>query len=217
MSHPAPSPAPASNSPTGDPPTGTEGKREPLFVRLIAWLHRIAESGWSRTAVLGWGVLNGSVVPGPSDAVLVPLGLADCRRIFDLMWWAIAGSVVGGLVAYGIGAFAFKEVGEPLLAWLNVSAQQVEELRGWFNERGWIAVVIGSLPMASPKLASIAAGLFGVPVLHFTLAILGVRTARFLLVAILLRYAGSAFARWFERRIGHPIAAPSPAASKPGR
>ncbi|HJR62990.1 MAG TPA: VTT domain-containing protein [Gemmatimonadaceae bacterium] len=210
MSHPASSPPPA-------PDGSAAAARDPLLVRLIASLHRIAESGWSRTAVLGWGVLNGSVVPGPSDAVLVPLGLADPRRIFDLMWWAIAGSVIGGLVAFGIGAFAFDQIGEPLLAWLDVSRDKVEGLRDWFEQRGWIAVVLGSLPMASPKLASIAAGLFGVPVLHFTLAILGVRTARFLLVAILLRYAGSAFARWLERRIGHPIAAPPVPRSKPAR
>jgi membrane protein YqaA with SNARE-associated domain len=210
MSHPVPSPAPV-------PGGHASPTRDPLFARLIAWLYRIAESGWSRTAVFGWGVLNGSVVPGPSDAVLVPLGLADPRRIFHLMWWAIAGAVVGGLVAFGIGAFAFDQLGEPLLAWLGVSRDKVEELRGWFEERGWIAVVLGSLPMASPKLASIAAGLFGVPVLQFILAILGVRTARFLLVAILLRFAGSAFARWLERRIGHPIAMPPAAGSKPAR
>ncbi|MGH7720111.1 MAG: YqaA family protein [Gemmatimonadaceae bacterium] len=184
-----------------------DARRDPLFARLIAWLHRIAESGWSRTAAFGWGILNGSVVPGPSDAVIVPLGLADPRRIFDLVTWAIAGSVAGGLIAYGIGAFAFNEVGGPLLGWLGIDEREVRGLRQWFDERGWIAVVIGSLPFGSPKLASIAAGLFGVPVLQFTLAILAVRTARFLLVAVLLRYAGSAFARWFERRLGHPIAA----------
>src|SRR5688500_8771980 len=74
------------------PGTGNRLKR--AIVHLYAALHRWGESGWAGSAVGGWGVLQGSVVPGPSDAVLIPLGLADPRRALTLAAWATAGATV---------------------------------------------------------------------------------------------------------------------------
>src|SRR5688500_20349897 len=83
------------------PATGNRLKR--AIVHLYAALHRWGESGWAGSAVGGWGVLQGSVVPGPSDALLVPLGLADPRRGLVLAGWATAGATIGGLIAHAIG------------------------------------------------------------------------------------------------------------------
>src|SRR5918999_190520 len=96
-------------------------------VRVLAWLHRLAEAGWAATAVGTWGFLQASVVPGPVDGVLVPLGLADPRRAWRFAWSALVGSTLGALVAYAIGALAFETVGRALLGWLGVSAQEIEQ------------------------------------------------------------------------------------------
>ena len=170
-------------------------------------LYRWAESGWSRSAVGTWSFLQSSVVPGPSDALLVPLGLADPRRAFDLAVWAIIGSVFGGLLAYGIGALAFDQLGAPVLAFMGVGDQALERFSSAFAERGWELVVIGMLPLLSAKAICIAAGAFGVPLAEFTLAIFATRTVRFFVTAALLRYAGTGIARWIERRFGKRVQA----------
>src|SRR5688572_20302375 len=80
-------------------------------VRALAWLHRLAEAGWATTAIGGWAFLQASVVPGPVDGVLVPLGLADPKRAWRFAGAALFGSTLGALVAYTIGAVAFESVG----------------------------------------------------------------------------------------------------------
>src|SRR5919202_3197854 len=196
---PAPSPTPGPNRTPG---TRRASRR---IARLLEILHDWAESGWSRSAIATWGVLNGSVVPGPSDAVFAPLGLTDPRRVYEFAWWAIGGAVAGALIAYAIGALAFDSLGRPILGWLGFGPSDLESTRALFARRGLLVVVIGALPFVSPKLFSIAAGAFGVPLWQFALAIFGVRLVRALILATLIRYAGTEVTKWVERRIGHQL------------
>lgn len=172
---------------------------------IITTLHRWAESGWSRSAVFTWAFVNGAVVPGPSDALLVPLGLADPGRAYALAWWTTVGSVLGGLVAYAIGALAFTQIGVPLLGFLGVTPHGLERMHALFAAKGWMVVVLGSLPLASPKIVSIAAGGFGVPLPDFVLALAGVRLVRFMVEATIVRFAGSHALRWVERKLGRRL------------
>src|ERR671933_1764796 len=98
-----PLPAPAADRATVRP--SHRGWRRVL--RLVTTLHDWAESGWSRSATAAWGALQGSVVPGPADGLLIPLGLADPRRAYTLAIWALVGSCVGATGAYLLGAHAF--------------------------------------------------------------------------------------------------------------
>ena len=84
-------------------------------------LYRWAESGWSRTAVFIWGVLQGAVVPGPADGLVIPLTIADPRRAYKLAVSAMVGSIIGGIGAWYIGSHLFAEVGTMVLGWLGMT------------------------------------------------------------------------------------------------
>src|SRR5918992_3950124 len=109
--------------------TQSGGRVSSGAIRALAQLHRLAEAGWAATAVGTWAFLQASVVPGPVDGVLVPLGLADPRRAWRFAWSALAGSTLGALVAYTVGALAFETVGRSLLAWLGVAQLEAEQFR----------------------------------------------------------------------------------------
>ena len=164
--------------------------------RLLGVLHRWAESGWSGPAVGTWGVLQGSVVPGPTDTLLVPLGVADPPRVWRLALWALAGATAGGLAAYAIGALAFDELGRPLLSLMGVGPADLSHSAELFADKGWMLVVLSSFSPISTKLACIAAGAFGVPFGEFALAIAGGRAIRFAAVALVVRFAGEKLLDW---------------------
>ncbi len=176
-----------------------------LVARLLDRLNELAASGWSGTAALLWGGLQSSVVPGPSDAVLIPLGLAEPKRAIPLALWTIVGSVVGALVAYGIGAVAFESVGLPLLTGLGITHAQLARLDTLFAEHAWLVVALGSLPLFSSKATAIVAGALGMRLDEFVLVTLVVRGSRFFAEGLVLRFAGD----WARRRIARraPIAA----------
>ena len=185
------------------PAPGNRVKR--AIIHLYAALHRWGESGWAGTAVGGWGVLQGSVVPGPSDAVLIPLGLADPRRALTLAAWATAGATVGGLIAYAIGAQLLSGVDNSIVAWLGISPESWESRRAQFEDRGWILVALSTISPLSTKVVCFGAGAFGVPAGEFFLALLVGRGARFLAVGLMLRFAGKGVRRAFERWLGRPV------------
>ncbi len=185
------------------PAPGNRVKR--TIVRLYAALHRWGESGWSGSAVGGWGVLQGSVVPGPSDALLIPLGLADPRRALTLAAWATAGATIGGLIAYAIGAQLLGGVDNTLVDWLGISAESWQSRRALFEEKGWILVALSAISPLSTKVVCLGAGAFGIPVGEFFFALLAGRGARFLAVGLMLRFAGKGVRRVFERWLGRPV------------
>jgi membrane protein YqaA with SNARE-associated domain len=179
--------------------------RRSLALRLLAATHRIAEAGWSTTAVGGWSFAQGSAVPGPVDSVIIPLALADPPRAWRFAVAATLGSLAGAIVAYAVGYYAFDNVGLPLLHMLGVSLEDVENARGAFRDRGWMMVALSTVTPLSGKLVSIGAGTFGVPFPQFVL-IMGVgRAVRFFTVAAVCRFAGDRVERWVERRYGKTL------------
>jgi membrane protein YqaA with SNARE-associated domain len=175
------------------------------LVALLARLHRWAESGHAGSAVCTWNALQGSVVPGPSEGLLVPLGIADPPRAPALALWAALGATAGGFAAYAIGAYAFDAVGRPLVSLFGVSDARWASLEGLFLRHGAMLVLLSTLSPLSTKFVCIGAGTFGVPFLPFALALGAGRLGRFGLVGLLLRFAGARVLGWLERRIGRPI------------
>jgi membrane protein YqaA with SNARE-associated domain len=174
-------------------------------VRALAALHRLAEAGWAATAVAAWALLQGSVVPGPVDGVIVPLGLADPRRVWQFAWSALVGSTLGALVAYTIGAVAFEGVGRTVLGWLGVGTPEIEQVRGMFQEKGIWLVLLSTVTPLSTKFVAIAAGAFGIPVIPFLGAIAAGRALRYSVVAVVVRYFGDRTERFVESRYGQTL------------
>jgi membrane protein YqaA with SNARE-associated domain len=174
-------------------------------VRALAWLHRLAEAGWSATAVGAWAFLQASVVPGPVDGVLVPLGLADPRRAWRFAWSALVGATLGGIIAYTIGTLAFESVGRAILGWLGIATSDVEQFRAMFKEKGLWLVLVSTLTPLSAKIVAIAAGAFGVPLLPFVTTIVLGRALRFGVIAAVVRYFGDRVELYIERRYGRTL------------
>jgi membrane protein YqaA with SNARE-associated domain len=187
-------------APVGDrrePRTGNRVRR--FFLNLLDRLHEWAEAGWAPHATMAWGTMQGSIVPGPSDALIVPLGIADPRVVFRLAIFATAGATLGGVIAWLIGAHAFEELGRPILHLLGIGDAMILRSEGLFDRRGWLIVLLATVTPIPSKLVCIAAGAFGVPFLPFVLALGFGRGARFAAIAIAVRFAGERIERWKRR------------------
>src|SRR5919108_4499614 len=167
--------------------------------RVLAKLHHWAESGWAGPATAGWTYAQGAALPGPADALLVPFGLADPRRVYRLALWALMGSTLGGITAYLAGAFAFQELVAPALRLFGVDPAELVAVRALVLRYGWMFVVVSSVSPFPSKLVSVSAGAFGIPFPLFALALGLGRAARFLTIAVLIHLAGERIARWWRR------------------
>jgi membrane protein YqaA with SNARE-associated domain len=177
------------------------------LIHVVAVLHRWAESGRVRSATATWGFAQSAIVPGPDWALLIPLGLADPKRVFLLALWTTIGSFFGALAAYSIGVFAFERVGIPLLSLVGIGTDSIQNAHEMFAEHALLVVLAGAMGLAPSKVISMTAGGFGVPLLPFAFVILVGRGARFFIVAAIIRFAGSRLVAWIERWVGRPLAA----------
>jgi membrane protein YqaA with SNARE-associated domain len=171
-----------------------------MLSRVIAALHRWAESGWSGTATATWEVLQGSVVPGPSGAVFAPLAVADPPRAPRLAAWGALGSILGGCIAYLIGVTAFDGFGHAILSMLGVSQATLASSESMFERHGWLLVFTSTISPLSTKIVCIAAGGFGLPFASFLPALVVGRAIRFAALTVILRFAGERLQRRLAAR-----------------
>jgi len=116
-----------------------------MLLRLVAALHRWAETGWAEAATATWELLQSSVLPGPSGVVFAPLVVADPPRAPRLAVWAFVGAALGGCIAYFIGAHAFDALGRPMLSALGVGEARIAASEAAFARHGWLLVFLSTV------------------------------------------------------------------------
>jgi membrane protein YqaA with SNARE-associated domain len=142
-----------------------------------------------------------SFFPLPPDVLLVPMMLAERRRVFWYATVATATSVVGGYLGYAIGYYAFGSVGEWIIQTLS-SQKAFDSLHAWFDDYGFWAIVLKGLTPIPFKLVTIFAGFLHFNLLSFTVAAIIARGLRFYAEAALLYAMGERGRTFIEERLG---------------
>ncbi|MDC1114127.1 DedA family protein [Methylophilaceae bacterium] len=133
-------------------------------------------------------VAESSFFPIPPDVMLLPMCLAQPNRVWRLAGIATIGSVLGGVIGYAIGAYAFGFI-EPVLADSGYMNSYLHAVR-WFEEWGFWAIFVAGFSPIPYKVFTIAGGAMGMALLPFVVASFIGRGARFYLLALLIRFFG---------------------------
>lgn len=148
---------------------------------------------WSRHPRAPWflggmSFAESSFFPIPPDVMLAPMSLAQPKRALFFATVTTLASVLGGILGYLIGSFAFDAI-EP---WLLESSYHDKYLlaRSWFDEWGWLAIFIAGFSPIPYKVFTITAGAISMAFLPFVLASFVGRGTRFYLVALLMAWGG---------------------------
>jgi membrane protein YqaA with SNARE-associated domain len=156
-----------------------------LYTRAMRW----AAHPHARYYLGGLSFAESSFFPVPPDVMLAPMTLAKPADAWRLAALTTLTSVLGGLLGYGIGMFAFELV-EPLIRSAGYWEGYIE-VHAWFERWGFWAVFVAGFSPVPYKLFTIGAGVIAMPLLPFMLASLISRGARFFLVAGLVRAGGA--------------------------
>lgn len=176
---------------------------KPLYERALRWsMHPRAEP---LLAVLSF--FEAIVFPVMPEVMLGPMVLAQPRRWARLATVSLVFSVLGALVGYALGHYAFEWM-RPLfesLGWMEGIDRQVSELSEIAKRSPWSAfwvLVIGGLLPIPLKFFTWASGIVGVPLLPFVASMIVGRGKRVYLLAGVIRLAGpraeAALHRWIE-------------------
>ncbi|MBS0383577.1 MAG: DedA family protein [Proteobacteria bacterium] len=163
----------------------------PLYEKAMEWASKPRADLW----LAGLSFVEAFIFPVAPEIMLAPMTLAKPRR-----WWQFASlslffSLLGSLVGYALGHYAFDAL-KPLLAqigWLPHLESLVQTLGVDAQEHPWRAfwllVAAGFVPIPM-KVASWACGIVGMPILPFLGGIAVGRGKRVFLVAGVIRLGG---------------------------
>ena len=154
--------------------------RPGIHRRLYDWVMSWAESRHGTPALFALAFAESSFFPIPPDVLLIALGVALPARAY---WYAAVctvGSVLGGVLGYLIGWGLWHAVAELFFAYVPGFKPEVfARVQGYYDEWGFVAVMIAGFTPIPYKVFTIASGVFGMNVPLFVLASILSRGARF--------------------------------------
>jgi membrane protein YqaA with SNARE-associated domain len=165
----------------------------PLYTRAMSWA-RHPHAPWY---LGGLSFAESSFFPIPPDVMLAPMSLAHPHKAWGYALLTTLASVLGGVLGYFIGLYAFDLV-EPLLHQANYYEKYLH-VREWFDEWGVWAIFIAGFSPIPYKLFTISAGVISMAFLPFVIASAIGRGARFFLVAGLMAWGGPAMEQKLHR------------------
>lgn len=159
----------------------------------------------SRHAEKALGVISfteSSVFPVPADVLFLPMCLARPERALRYAAIATVTSVLGGILGWAIGMWAFDALARPLLELYGKEAA-FEALK---SQTGTLAIltmlVTSGLSHIPPmKVVTILSGVVAFDLKLFILSAIVARGGRFFVLAFLLRRYGPKITAFLETRL----------------
>lgn len=155
-----------------------------VFDRVMRWSgHRHAPR-----YLAGLSFAESSFFPVPPDVMLAPMAMARPERAAGYALLTTVASVLGGILGYVIGLFAFELI-EPVLHEAGYWEAYLHA-KDWFDRWGFWAVFLAGFSPIPYKVFTISAGVGHMAFLPFVLASFVGRGMRFFLVAMLMAWGG---------------------------
>lgn len=172
-----------------------------MLRRLYDWTMDLAARPYALWALFAVAFVESSFFPIPPDVLIIPMVLAARPEWFRIALVATAGSVLGALLGYWIGAAFMDTLGNQILAAYGKEGD-FADLAARFDEMGVWAVLIAGLTPFPFKVITIFSGAVQLNLAVFVMACIVSRAARFLIVAWLLWRFGAPIRDFIERRLG---------------
>jgi membrane protein YqaA with SNARE-associated domain len=158
---------------------------ETCYELCLKWSqHRHAEK-----YLAGLSCSESMFFPIPPDVMLAPMALSQPQKAWRFALVTTVASVVGGILGYLLGYFAFESFIQPVVVEMGYQ-DKLTQAALWFKEYGvWVVFLAGFSPIPY-KVFTISAGFLHMALIPFIIASTIGRGMRFFLVAALMKYGG---------------------------
>jgi membrane protein YqaA with SNARE-associated domain len=176
--------------------------------KLYDWVLGWGDSRYALPALFLLAFAEASFFPIPPDALLIGLCMGAYRKWYRFAVICSVGSILGGILGYLIGHYAFELIGGKMIDLTaslagTDSNELLNQARYWFNEKElwgmrvgpWAVGIAGFTPIPY-KVFTIAAGFFEMTFIPFLVASAISRSLRFFVVAGLI---GLLYKRYGDR------------------
>lgn len=174
-----------------------------MLTKLYKWLLSWAERPGAVPVLGAVSFAESSIFPIPPDPLLMALCLGKPSRSYYYALITSVSSILGGMLGYLIGYFLWTQLGGWFFAHVpGVTEAGFERIGQAYHSYDFWAVFAAGFSPIPYKLFTLAGGVFKINFLVFVLASAISRSARFFLVAFLLKKYGPSMQGFIERNLG---------------
>ena len=175
--------------------------------RLYDWILHWAETRYGVPALFLLALAESSFFPIPPDVLLIPLALGARSKAVRFALVCSVASIMGGIAGYGIGYFSWWSGAETYSAvalfFFNhipgFTEQVFLNIQEKYEIYNFLIVFTAGFTPIPFKIITISAGAFSVNFPMFLLASTVSRSARFFLVALLIRQFGEPITAFIDK------------------
>ena len=171
----------------------------------ISWVRQIYDRSllWVQTPYGVWALFfiamaESSFFPIPPDVFLMVLCIAIPPKSFRYAAICAVGSVLGGVIGYGLGMGFMDTIGVKIIALYGLQ-DKYEVVQNLYQQHDALALAAAGFTPLPYKLFTITAGAFKINFGTFILVSLLSRSARFFLVAAFIYKFGAPVRHFIER------------------
>ncbi len=170
---------------------------------IYDWTLRQAEKPYVGWIIFLMAMIEPCLLPTPPDVLLVPAIIARREKAWFFATVCAAGSLLGALIGYSIGALAMATLGEWLITAYSLQ-DKVQQFHDAFAQWGTLVIIVKAAVPFIPGpffLVTLVSGAIHFSPLKFAVAFGSVRLARFYGEAWLLRRYGEPIQYFIEKQL----------------
>lgn len=168
---------------------------ETIYDKTMAWSKHKFAAGWLAFV----SFIEAIFFPIPPDVMLIPMSMSKPHNATRYAIYTTVASVLGGMIGYAIGYFAFDWVKEIIYNW-GMQAN-FDKAMSWFETWGVAVVFLAGFSPIPYKIFTICAGVMQMAFFPFVITAAISRFARFIIVAKLSAWGGEKYADKIRRSI----------------
>ena len=169
-----------------------------VFRPMYDWALDQAKKPYAKLMLFLVAMIEPCLIPIPPDTLLIPMILARREKAYPFALICTVGSVIGGVLGYGVGALAMATVGKWIVDTYHLEAAFQMFSDGFHKWGMWIILAKGFTPIPF-ILVSVASGMTHLNLAVFILSASATRGGRFFLEAFLIRKFGQPVQDFIER------------------
>ena len=156
-----------------------------IIKKLYDWVLHWAETPYAIPALFILAFSESSFFPIPPDVLLITLAISIPKKSFKYAMICTVGSVLGGVLGYGIGLHGYEAVGRPIVEFYH-GQEVMNTIKLKYDQHGFLGILIAAITPIPYKVFTISSGVFKFDFLLFVIASILGRSTRFFVVAGLI-------------------------------
>lgn len=169
-----------------------------IIKKIYDWVLHWAKTPYAVPALFMLAFAESSFFPVPPDVLLIALAISVPQKSFKYAAICTIGSVLGGVLGYGIGLYGYDMLGRPIVEFYH-GQEIMNMIKLQYDQHGFFGILIAAITPIPYKVFTIASGVFEFDFWSFFAASILGRSTRFFIVAGLIWKFGPAIRNFIEK------------------